>query len=161
MSQIDDKRVINATLGFVFDKKGQVLLIHHNKDFGDGNTRDLWNGIGGKLEKTESPEEGIIREAFEEAGLTIKNPKLSGIMTFPNQGKDTLRAFLFKITEYSGEIRESTEGELKWVPIKDFLKLDHWPADDIFLPWFLDDKFFSAKFIEENGEIVDYSVVFH
>ena len=42
-----------------------------------------WNGLGGKLEEGESPEECVIREVYEESGLIIKNPMLKGIITFP------------------------------------------------------------------------------
>lgn len=160
---IDHYKAVNGTLGYIIDKKNRVLMIHLRKDRGDGTIQDVWNGVGGKLEIGESPEEGIIREAKEESGLVVKNPKLTGILTFPaNLGfPETWRAFVFKITEFSGEIVESSEGELKWVPIKDIFKENLWSSDKIFLPHVFNDQFFSAKFVYKGEELVDHSMVLH
>jgi len=162
LKDIEKNKVVNATLGYIVDDKNRVLMIHLRKDYGDG-VKDFWNGVGGKLEKNESPEEGITREAKEECGLDIKNPKLAGILTFPGNlgSQDTWRAFVFKIAEYSGKLVESKEGELKWVPIKEIFKENLWPSDKLFLPYVFEDKFFSGKFVQEGNEIVEYSLVLH
>jgi 8-oxo-dGTP diphosphatase len=52
-------------LGFVFDGQQNVILIQKDKpEWMAGR----WNGIGGKIEPGESPEEAIDREAHEEIG---------------------------------------------------------------------------------------------
>src|SRR5690606_11040035 len=142
------------TLGYIIDKENRVLMTHLRKDRGDGTIQEVWHGVGGKLEIGESPEEGIIGEAKEESGLVVKNPKLAGILTFPgNHGfPESLRAFVFKITEFSGEVVESSEGELKWVPIKDIFNENLWSSDKIFLPHVFNDQFFSAKFLYEGED---------
>lgn len=40
-----------------------------------------WNGLGGKIEFGETPEENAIREIKEESGLIVRNPVLKGIIT--------------------------------------------------------------------------------
>lgn len=45
--------------------KGKVLLIHHNK-------LNLWLPVGGHIEKNETPDEAVLREAKEEVGLDIE-----------------------------------------------------------------------------------------
>ena len=73
-----------ATLCYVIDKlQNKTLMIHRVKkenDYHEGK----WNGLGGKLEPGESPEDCVIREIKEEAGLIIKNPRMHGFITFPN-----------------------------------------------------------------------------
>lgn len=56
-------------LGFVFslDLK-RILLIRKNRP---AAFKDLWNGIGGKVEPGESPINAMVREAREEAGLDV------------------------------------------------------------------------------------------
>ena len=63
-------------------EKGKTLMIHRNKKDNDVH-EGKWNGLGGKLEQGESPEECAVREVYEESGLLGKNPKLKGIITAP------------------------------------------------------------------------------
>ncbi|MEZ4719172.1 MAG: NUDIX domain-containing protein [Caldilineaceae bacterium] len=55
-----------------------------------------WNGLGGKFEPGETPEDCAIREIQEESGLTVRNPALRGILTFPGfDGEEDWYAFVF------------------------------------------------------------------
>ena len=73
-----------ATLCYVINKtEKSTLMIHRVKkenDYHEGK----WNGLGGKFEQGESPEECAVREVREESGLLIKKPKLHGFISFPN-----------------------------------------------------------------------------
>lgn len=46
-------------------KDGRVLLGHHRK-------LDMWLPVGGHIEEGETPEDTVLREAREEAGLDIE-----------------------------------------------------------------------------------------
>ncbi len=84
-----------------------------------------WNGLGGKFEDGETPEECAIREVKEESGLTIKNPKMKGIMTFPSfNGRETWYVFLFLMEEFEGELIESNEGNLERIDNDKILELN-------------------------------------
>ena len=121
-----------------------------------------WNGLGGKLEQGESPEECVVREVYEESGLTIKNPTLRGIMTFPKfDDIDDWLVFLYTSNEFKGNLIESDEGDLNWIGNDEILNLNLWDGDKIYLDWLKQDKFFSAKFIYKNREFIDYSVTFY
>ena len=121
-----------------------------------------WNGLGGKLEQGESPEECVVREVYEESGLTIKNPTLRGIMTFPKfDDIDDWLVFLYTSNEFKGNLIESDEGDLNWIGNDEILNLNLWDGDKIYLDWLKQDKFFSAKFIYKNRELKDYSVIFY
>lgn len=148
-----------ATLCYV-KHKGQTLMIHRAKTQAD--THGKSNGLGGKFEVGESPEDCAIREVKEESGLDVKNPMLKGILTFPNlDGRDDWYVFVFVIHEFIGELIDSPEGHLEWISDDDLLTLNLWEGDRHFLPWLSGDKFFSAKFDYRDGNLVDYQVSFY
>jgi 8-oxo-dGTP diphosphatase len=142
------------------DKKVTLMLhrITKENDFHKGK----WNGLGGKFDQSETPEECVIREIFEESGLIISSPRLHGIITFPLfDGKDDWYVFLFTADKFKGELINSNEGHLEWIPNDRVLSLNLWEGDKIFLPWLLNEKLFSAKFVYENKKLIDYSVIFY
>ena len=49
-------------------KDNQILLAMKKRGFGEGK----YNGVGGKIEEGETPEEGTIREIEEEFGIKVK-----------------------------------------------------------------------------------------
>ncbi|MEJ5224059.1 MAG: NUDIX domain-containing protein, partial [Anaerolineales bacterium] len=76
-----------ATLCYL-RRDGHTLMIHRNKRAGDIH-QGKWNGLGGKLNPGESPEQCVIREVREECGLTIRNPRYHGLLMFANfKGED-------------------------------------------------------------------------
>ena len=148
-----------ATLCYV-EKDNQYLMLHRTKKENDMH-KNLWVGLGGKFEAGESPEECVIREVFEESGLRLQNPKLRGFLTFPGFFKqEDWYVFLFVATEFSGEVKPCTEGELAWVDKDKLSDLPMHKGDYYFLKWLDEyDGIFSAKHCYENGEFSDYSLV--
>lgn len=73
-------------MGFLFDDNKEVVaLIEKQKpDW----MRGLWNGIGGKVEGSETAERAMRREFREEAGVDINNWKLFCTITGHNGGGD-------------------------------------------------------------------------
>jgi 8-oxo-dGTP diphosphatase len=151
-----------ATLCYVNDKiNGTTLMLHRIKKENDMH-EGKWNGLGGKFEIGESPEECVIREIREESGLIIENPKLNGFITFPAfDGFDDWYVFIFSVNEFSGELIDSVEGKLEWVNDEKLFDLNLWDGDKIFMQWIKEEKFFSAKFTYDNGKLKDYEVVFY
>jgi 8-oxo-dGTP diphosphatase len=70
-----------ATLCYL-RRNGHTLMLHRNKKENDMHV-GKWNGLGGKLENGESPEECAVREIREESGYVAKNPIFRGVITFP------------------------------------------------------------------------------
>jgi len=151
-----------ATLCYVIDKKrNSTLMIFRNKkqnDYHEGK----WNGLGGKFEAGETPEECAIREIEEESGLIVKSIKMKGFITFPLfDGVDDWYVFLFTADDFSGELIDSPEGQLDWIQNEKLTEIGLWDGDRIFIPWLFEDKFFSAKFNYKDGMFVDYEVSFY
>ena len=153
-------KIILATLCYV-QKDGRTLMLYRNKkenDYHEGK----WNGLGGKFELGESPEECSIREIKEECGLTVKSQKMKGFISFPKFDKvNDWQVFIFVIDDFEGELIDSPEGTLEWIPNEKLTELNLWEGDKHFIPWLFDNKFFSSKFIYEDGEYISHTVNFY
>lgn len=149
-----------ATLVYV-RHQGKTLMLHRIKKANDMHA-GKWNGLGGKLLPGETPEQCAIREVEEESGLTLINPVLRGMITFPGFTDDQdWYCFLFVGHSFTGELIDSAEGVLAWIDDTALLDLPLWPGDRIFIPWLDRDAFFSGRFTYVNGELHDHEVVFY
>jgi 8-oxo-dGTP diphosphatase len=151
--------MILATLCYI-QHFGSTLMIHRVKRADDIHL-GKWNGLGGKFEAGESPEECVIREVREESGLEIHKPRLCGLLMFPGFKGDDWYVFVFTTQEFSGELKENEEGYLKWIPDSELESLSVWPSDHVFLPWIRQGRLFSAKFTYEGNEMKGHTVVFY
>jgi 8-oxo-dGTP diphosphatase len=151
-----------ASLCYVMDEKNEkTLMIHRTKKENDYHA-GKWNGLGGKFNPGESPEDCVIREVMEESGLTIKSPKMRGFITFPNfDGEHDWYVFIFTACSFKGKLIDSNEGRLGWISNEKLFSLNLWEGDKIFIEWLFQNKFFSAKFNYEHGIFKDYTVSFY
>jgi len=157
---MDKRERVLATLCYV-KSQSKTLMLHRVKKEKDEHF-GKWNGLGGKLEPGETPEECAIREVREESGLIAKALELRGILTFPEFANNRdWYVFVFVITDIEGELIESTEGNLEWIDDAKIFELNLWEGDKIFMKWLAEKKFFSAKFVYENGKYVEHSVAFY
>lgn len=86
-----------------------------------------WSGYafpGGHIEEGESLAESVIREVYEETGLTIADPKLVAVKDWPLDDGGRYIVFCYKATKFSGQLRSSEEGEVSWVEKDQLEKLD-------------------------------------
>jgi 8-oxo-dGTP diphosphatase len=149
-----------ATLCYL-RKDGKTLMIHRVKKENDIH-EGKWNGVGGKLDPQETPEECAIREVKEETGLTIRNPLLKGLLTFPKFLNDEdWYVFVYLMEDFDGELIDSDEGNLKWIDTDKMLDLNLWEGDRVFLPLLDRSDFFSGKFLYVDGKLVEHSLIIH
>lgn len=136
-------------------------MVHRVKKLNDMH-QGKWNGLGGKFEPGETPEECAIREIYEESGIKVSNPVLKGLLTFPGFANDEdWYAFVFVARDFEGELIDSPEGVLEWIDDDRLLDLELWEGDRIFLKWLNHPGFFSAKFNYLDGKFIDYDVKFY
>lgn len=148
----------NTSLCYI-EHDNKYLMLHRVKKQNDIN-QDKWVGIGGKFEAKESPEECNAREVFEETGLTLKNAKYRGIVTFVSDKWETEYMHLFTATEFRGELIDCDEGELCWIEKTLLPSLTIWQGDKIFLKLIEDphQPFFSLK-LEYCGDTLIKAVL--
>ena len=117
-----------------------------------------WKGLsfpGGHIEDNESIVDSAIREIKEETGLEICSLKPCGIIHWLNKKTfDRFMVFLYKTTEYSGElITESDEGRNFWITVDE---MRNTPSENQmpknYLPMFLEDKYNEAFGPWNDGE---------
>lgn len=152
--------MLASTLCYV-KRDGRTLMLHRTKKDKDVH-EGKWNGLGGKFDQGETPEQCVIREVKEESGLTVYEPRLRGIMTFPlfKDDEDWL-VFLFTADQFDGELSECDEGELAWIADEKLTGLNLWEGDKYFFEWLKNDKFFSAQFCYTDKKLIKHSVVFY
>lgn len=142
-----------TTLCYI-EKDDSYLMLHRTKKEHDENA-GKWIGVGGKFEESESPEDCLIREVKEETGLTLTSYKFRGIVTFVSDEWGTEYMHLFTATDFSGDVTECNEGDLKWIPKNEIMNLNLWEGDRIFLEKLIeDDSFFSLKLCYEGDNLV-------
>ena len=149
-----------ATICYI-DNGKEFLMLHRNKKPNDIH-EGKWIGVGGKLERGETPQECAAREIFEETGLRAK-PVLKGIITLPEFTPDLdWYTYVFKVTEFEGDLIECNEGTLEWVPYDQVLSKPTWEGDHTFVEWLLEDKpFFSAMFRYDGDCLLETHVDFY
>lgn len=79
-----------------------------------------WPGItfpGGHVETGESFCASVIREVYEETGLTIESPRLCGIKEWENTDGSRYMVLLYKTDKFSGELKSSDEGAVYWTSL--------------------------------------------
>lgn len=105
----------------VFNEKNEILL-NLRSDTG------TWGIPGGSMELHEDIRETAIRELREKAGITAESLELVDVLSgedyyfeYPNGDKMCCVIVLFKVLNYSGEIRisDNESRALKFFPLND------------------------------------------
>lgn len=129
----------DTTLCYI-ERDDKYLMLYRNKKKNDLNA-GKWIGVGGKVEPGETPEECVIRETFEETGLTLKSVVLRGVIMFYSDVWEDEVMYLYSATDFEGEIfGDCNEGDLKWIPKDEIMDLSLWEGDRIFLKDMLEGK---------------------
>ena len=127
-----------------------------------GISKGKWNSPGGKIDENENPEQNAIREVYEETGLKIKNLFYHGEINFFLRGKNEIafQGHLFSTNDFTGEIRSTDEGELKWFKVNEIPFEEMWPDDIYWMNLMLSKKKFDADFYfnEDNKEIIKHEI---
>lgn len=75
-------KMIRVSLSVIFNTENKILLLKRSE--GTNWCPNCWALVGGKIEKNESPEEGLIREVKEETQIDLVKYKLKKIIKFDN-----------------------------------------------------------------------------
>ena len=146
--------MLNTTLCYI-KYEDKVLMLHRTKKEEDPN-EGKWIGIGGKFLENESPEECMLREVYEETGLTLESWSYRGIVTFVSDKWEGEYMHLFTALAKTDDVIECNEGELCWIEEKNLSQLNMWEGDKVFLKLLEDEEpFFSLKLVYKGEKIQD------
>ena len=132
----------------VYDDAGNIL-VQDRKD-------PDWPGLcfpGGHVEPGESFVESVIREVWEETGLTIEKPILCGTKQFQTKKGERYVVLFYKTDCFSGELKSSDEGEVFWIPrekLTDYVLVDDF---ENMVKVFESDDLSEVQYYRENGKL--------
>lgn len=121
-----ERKTIQVVAALIYDPSTEKIMIcqrPENKDRGL-----LWEFPGGKVEKSESKEEALIRECLEELSVEIlpKEIYASLVHDYPDI---KIELTLFKAVIVSGEPKKLEHNDIKWVYPWESSKYGFCPAD--------------------------------
>lgn len=101
-----------------FVKNGNnILMLNREKS----PIMGVWNGVGGKIEKGETPDEGALREVFEETGIKVERYFSKGTVSWEtsNSELDGIYVYLYEVTNHLKleTPNKTREGILDWKSI--------------------------------------------
>ena len=146
---MQDTNKREASLSIIEDVKNHKFLMIRNHR---GINKGCVNFPGGKKEPDETIEACVIRETFEETGLTITNPVKVGYIEFPTMN---FYVHVFKSTDFSGILKEnSAEVEAFWQDADNIPYHEMREADADFLPDILAGQYVRRRyFYDENFHV--------
>ena len=104
----------------ITDPKGRVLVQERLP-----KPSNAWCGLtfpGGHVEPGETVVASVSREVREETGLTITDVVPAGYIQWYNTDRQSQYfVFLFKTSSYSGDLKGSAEGNVKWMTLDEML----------------------------------------
>lgn len=124
---------------------------------------NLYNGLGGHIERGESVIGAGRRELLEESGLDVRNLRLVGVITIDTGESPGIGLFVLKgdlpLENGFPVIRSNKEGALAWIKIEELDKLTLVEDLSTLLPVMLtvnpDDAPFSARYkYKEDGQLI-------
>ena len=150
--------MLNTTLCYI-TRGNDVLMLHRIKKENDLN-KDKWIGIGGKFEGEESPDECLLREAFEETGLHLTSWRCRGVVTFLTTGPwEGEFMYLFTADGFEGQLKECNEGQLEWISREQLDSLPKWEGDKIFLDLLWADAPFFLLTLRYDGDRLEEAIL--
>lgn len=125
-------QVIPRTLIFIFNDE-KILLLKGSPD--KKNFPNLYNGLGGHVERGETILECAHRELKEECGLTLVNLTLCGILTDITNEQVGIQIHLFKglIDQLPDNLHSSYEGTINWFRKAEVVNLELVPDVPFYL----------------------------
>ena len=123
------------------------------------NNEGKYLGIGGHIEEGESPDDCIVREIYEETGLTaddITDLRYMGRIDFSSNeyGDEEMNVYLADIKKgIDPTSYKCDEGELIWIKKKKAFDLPIWEGDKLMFDHLLREKRFQMR-LKYEGEVL-------
>ena len=124
--------MIKRTTLCYIEHGGAYLLLHRVKKKNDVN-EGKWVGIGGHFLEGEAPDECLVREVREEAGIDLTDYRFAGKIRFEAPPWPSEVMYLYRATVAERPpLLDCNEGVLAWVDKREALSLPMWEGDRVF-----------------------------
>jgi 8-oxo-dGTP pyrophosphatase MutT (NUDIX family) len=135
---------------------GRILLGMKKRGFGVGR----WNGFGGKLEPGEDLMAATRRELVEEAGITVVNLDIRGLLLAKDEDGSLLRHVQLMVSDrFLGTPQESEEMRPQWFGLDELPFESMWPNDNVWMPRLLaGERLLVVCCFDQAGEMVRIDV---
>jgi 8-oxo-dGTP diphosphatase len=142
-----EKPYIISTYAVLRNEKGEFLLLKRAEN--SHSNPGKWDLPGGKLNDGEILKEAIVREVWEETGISIVPGEIAGYVAFELPQKKVI-AIVYNGGYVISDVNLSYEHtEYSWTPLEKILKMETLP------PYFRD---FFRKFASENKELSELPI---
>ena len=130
----------------------EICLAYKKRGFGTGR----FNGVGGKVEGSETVEQGALRETKEEIGIDAKALSKCAELTFlfPAKPEWDQLVSVYLCESWDGEPAESEEMRPQWFTTEAIPFSEMWADDPFWLPLILEDKYLKATFTFGEGDSI-------
>lgn len=133
----------------------EILLLYRDKKENDIN-HNKYIGVGGHIEKGETPDTAITREVKEETNYDLIDKTLRAKITFYFD-EFIEHMYLYTSSSFSGTEIECNEGTLRWVKISEMKNLPMWEGDQYFLEYiFNTDSYFEVEEHYEGDKLISF-----
>lgn len=151
------KKLRDATLIILIKRSegeiSDVCLAMKKRGFGEGR----WNGVGGKVDKSDRTiEDAAIRESEEEIGVIVGDLKKIAELSFyfPHNPEWDQLVHVYFCENWTGEPKESEEMNPRWFSVEEIPFEKMWPDDEFWLPEVLKDNLLRATFKFGENDII-------
>ncbi len=147
------QEVVNTVTCYLI-RGDEFLLLYRNKKKNDFN-HGKYIGVGGHIEKGETPDIAINREVKEETNFDIVSKRLRALIIFYFDEFEE-HMYLYTSTDFKGEMIECNEGTLAWKKISEFNSIPMWEGDKYFIePILKDEPYFEMSFLYKKDKLIE------
>ena len=144
------EKAIFTNMCMITDGAGNVLV----EDRRDPD----WPGVsfpGGHVERGESFTDAVIREVFEETGLTVSGLALCGIKDWTQDDGARYTVLCYRTCRFTGVLTSSGEGEVRWIPLRELPDMKLAGGMETMLRLFTEEELSEQFFQKRDGQWVE------
>lgn len=144
------ENTIFTNMCMIYDDAGNVLV--------QDRLNPNWPGItfpGGHVENGEPFTDSVIREVYEETGLTVSELQMCGIKDWVRDDGTRYVVLLYKTNMFHGDLASSEEGEVWWVSLSELPGMNLSDSMKTMLRLFCEGNLTEQFFYKENGKWIE------
>ena len=116
-----------AVKGIIRRKNRKILVLKRSDE--DDHKPNVWETVGGGMDRAETPQEALQREVFEETGLTVNIGQPFNVFTFKKDTGEFKVGITFLCDYVSGDVTLSHEhSDFRWIDPREFAKMESVPS---------------------------------